>query len=178
LVSVHASAENSFTIYGGNMYASKIDLPETSRTKVTNLLNERLADAIDLGAQTKHAHWNVKGPNFIALHELFDKVAENVEEHIDELAERITALGATAHGTIARAARSSSLKPYPEDITEGTAHVRALSAALADFGAKVRRGIDTTTSYGDAGTADLLTGISRDVDKHLWLLEAHLQAER
>jgi starvation-inducible DNA-binding protein len=160
------------------MYQSKIDLSEASRTKVANLLNERLADAIDLGAQAKHAHWNVKGPNFIALHELFDKVAENVEDHIDELAERITALGGTAHGTVAHAARSTSLKPYPEDITEGLAHVRALSAALADFGAKARQGIDSTTSYGDAGTADLLTGISRDVDKHLWLLEAHLQTER
>jgi starvation-inducible DNA-binding protein len=160
------------------MYQSKIDLSVASRTKVVTLLNERLADAIDLGAQTKHAHWNVKGPNFIALHELFDKVAENVEEHIDELAERITALGGTAHGTIAHAARSSSLQPYPEEITEGPAHVRALAAALADFGAKVRQGIDSTGSYGDAGTADLLTGISRDVDKHLWFLEAHLQAER
>src|SRR5262245_32526611 len=124
----------------GCMYESKIDLSVASRTKVVKLLNERLADAIDLGAQTKHAHWNVKGPNFIALHELFDKVAENVEEHIDELAERITALGGTAHGTIAYAARSSSLKPYPEDITEGPAHLRALSASLADFGAKVRQG--------------------------------------
>ena len=132
------------------MYESKIDLPETSRAKVTRLLNERLADAIDLGAQTKHAHWNVKGPHFIALHELFDKVAENVEEHIDELAERITALGATAHGTIAHAARSSSLKPYPEDITEGMAHVRALSTALADFGARVRQG---TTSTATSRTA-------------------------
>jgi starvation-inducible DNA-binding protein len=160
------------------MYQSKIDLSVASREKVIALLNQRLADAIDLGAQTKHAHWNVKGPSFIALHELFDKVAENVEEHIDELAERITALGGTAHGTIASAARSTSLKPYPEDIAEGIAHVRALSAALSDFGAKVRQGIDSTGSYGDAGTADLLTGISRDADKHLWLLEAHLQAER
>lgn len=160
------------------MYESKIDLSVASRTKVVTLLNERLADAIDLGAQTKHAHWNVKGPNFIALHELFDKVAENVEEHIDELAERITALGGTARGTISHAARATSLKPYPEDITEGPAHLRALSSALADFGGKVRQGIDSTGSYGDAGSADLLTGISRDVDKHLWLLEAHLQSER
>lgn len=160
------------------MYESKIDLPGPSRSRVAKLLNERLADAIDLGAQMKHAHWNVKGPHFIALHELFDKVAENVEEHIDELAERITALGSTAHGTIGHVARSTSLRPYPEGITEGIAHVRALSAALADFGARVRQGIESTASDGDAGTSDLLTGISRDVDKHLWLLEAHLQAER
>jgi starvation-inducible DNA-binding protein len=160
------------------MYDTRIDLPGGVRAKVAKFLNERLADAIDLGAQTKHAHWNVKGPSFIALHELFDKVAENVEDHIDELAERITTLGGTAHGTIATAARESSLKPYPEDITEGMAHVAALSGALAQFGRAVRKGIDQTAKWGDADTADLLTGISRDTDKYLWFLEAHLQARR
>lgn len=160
------------------MYASKNDLPEGTREKVAKLLNERLADAIDLGTQTKHAHWNVKGPNFIALHELFDQIAENVEDHIDEIAERITALGGTAHGTLAAAARGTSLAPYPEDIVEGLAHVDALSSALADFGKKVRQGIETTNGWGDADTGDLLTGISRDVDKYVWFLEAHLQAKR
>lgn len=160
------------------MYDTKIDLSEGTRKKVARYLNERLADAIDLGAQTKHAHWNVKGPHFIALHELFDKVAESVEDHVDDLAERITTLGGTAYGTIATAARTTSLKPYPEDITEGMQHVDALSSALADFGKKVRKGIDQTGDWGDADTADLLTGISRDVDKYLWFLEAHLQAKR
>jgi starvation-inducible DNA-binding protein len=160
------------------VYHTKIDIAAATRAKVANYLNERLADAIDLGAQTKHAHWNVKGPHFIALHELFDTVAENIEEHVDELAERITALGGTAYGTVARVARTTSLKPYPEDISDGMAHVDALSAALADFGAKVRQGITVTSEWGDADTSDLLTGISRDVDKHLWLLEAHLQAQR
>jgi len=160
------------------MYDSKIDLSEHTRTEVANLLNDRLADAIDLGAQTKQAHWNVKGPHFIALHELFDKVAENVEDHIDELAERITALGFTAHGTIAAAVRRTSLKPYPEDITDGADHLEALSAALAQFGKNIRRGIDQAGELGDADTADLFTGISRDVDKYLWFLEAHLQGKR
>jgi starvation-inducible DNA-binding protein len=122
------------------MFDTRNDLPPNTRTKVIELLNARLADAIDLGAQTKQAHSNVKGPNFIALHELFDKVAENVEEHIDTLAERVT--------------------------------------ALADFGAKVRAGIDATARLGDAETADLFTGISRDNDKYLWFLEAHLHAKR
>src|SRR5690349_23742128 len=107
------------------MYETKNDLSNGTRKKVADFLNERLADAIDLGAQTKHAHWNVKGPHFIALHELFDKVAENVEDHIDEIAERITALGGTAYGTIRAAAKATSLRPYPEDITEGMDHVEA-----------------------------------------------------
>ena len=157
------------------MFDTRNDLSANTRTKVIELLNARLADAIDLGAQSKHAHWNVKGPNFIALHELFDKVAENLEEHIDTLAERVTALGGTAHGTIATVVRASTLKPYPEDISEGALHVDALSAALADFGAKARAAIDSAARLGDADSADLFTGVSRDIDKYLWFLEAHLQ---
>jgi starvation-inducible DNA-binding protein len=160
------------------MFETKNDLPLGTRTKVVKLLNERLADAIDLGTQSKHAHWNVKGPNFIALHELFDKVAESVEDHIDTIAERATALGGTAHGTLAAVARATSLKPYPQDITEGTAHLKALSAVLAAFGAKVRAAIEESDRLGDADTADLFTGISREVDKQLWFLEAHLHAKR
>jgi starvation-inducible DNA-binding protein len=160
------------------MYATKNDLPADVRRNTVELLNSRLADAIDLGAQAKQAHWNVKGPNFIALHELFDSVAEHVEDQIDTLAERITALGGTAHGTVAAAARTTSLKPYPEDIADGLQHVEALSSALADFGAKVRKGIEEAARLGDADTSDLFTGISRDADKDLWFLEAHLYAKR
>ncbi|MDB6088859.1 MAG: dps, partial [Gammaproteobacteria bacterium] len=128
--------------------------------------------------QAKQAHWNVKGPNFIALHELFDTVAEHVEDQIDTLAERITALGGIARGTLAAAARTTSLKPYPEDITDGIQHVEALSSAFADFGAKIRKGIDEAARLGDADTSDLFTGISRETDKDLWFLEAHLHAKR
>ena len=160
------------------MHDTRIDLPARTRAKVIEPLNARLAEAIDLGAQAKHAHWNVKGPNFIALHELFDKVAEAVEEHIDELAERITALGGTAHGTIATAARASSLPPYPAQVSEGLQHVDALATALAHFGKKIRKGIEEAGKQGDADTSDLYTGISRDVDKYLWFLEAHLQSKR
>jgi starvation-inducible DNA-binding protein len=160
------------------MFDTKNDLPAGKRSKAITVLNARLADAIDLSLQTKHAHWNVKGPNFIALHELFDKLAESVEEHIDEIAERVTALGGTAHGTIAAVARATTLKPYREEISEGLAHVEALSGALAAFGARVRAAIDTTDKLGDADSADLFTGISRESDKYLWFLEAHLHAKR
>src|ERR1700758_5131630 len=144
------------------MFDTRNDLPANVRVEVTELLNARLADAIDLGAQSKYAHWNVKGPNFIALHELFDKVAENIEDQIDTLAERITALGGRAHGTIPTVARNSTLKPYPEDIAEGLAHVDALSAALADYAAKVRAGIEAADRLGDAGNPHLFTGIPRE----------------
>ena len=160
------------------MFDTRNDLPARVREQVAELLNARLADAIDLGAQSKYAHWNVKGPNFIALHELFDKVAESIEEQIDTIAERITALGGRAHGTIAAVSRTSSLRPYPEEIVEGLAHVEALSGALADHGAKLRGAIESADRLGDADTADQFTGISRETDKYLWFLEAHLHAKR
>lgn len=159
------------------MYDTRNDLPASVRTPMVNLLNNRLADAIDLGTQAKQAHWNVKGPNFIALHELFDRIAEHIEEHVDTLAERITALGGTANGTIAVVSRTSTLTPYPTEITEGVQHVDALSSAVASFGAKVRKGIDEAAKAGDADTSDLFTGISREIDKDLWFLEAHLHAK-
>ena len=160
------------------MYDTRNDLAADVRGPMVDLLNSRLADAIDLGTQAKQAHWNVKGPNFIALHELFDQVAEHVEDHVDTLAERITALGGTARGTIATVSRATSLKPYPSDIADGAQHVDALSGAVADFGAKVRKAIDESARAGDAGTSDLFTGISREIDKDLWFLEAHLHAKR
>jgi starvation-inducible DNA-binding protein len=160
------------------MYDTRNDLAAELRGRMIELLNGRLADAIDLGTQAKQAHWNVKGPNFIALHELFDQVAEHVEDHIDTLAERVTALGGTAQGTLAAVSRKTTLKSYPSDITDGAQHVDALSSAIADFGAKVRKAIDESASAGDAGTSDLFTGISRELDKDLWFLEAHLHAKR
>ena len=158
------------------LHNTKIDIAKGKREKIVSILNARLADAIDLKSQAKQAHWNVKGMNFIALHELFDQVSTEVEVHIDDIAERITTLGGTAMGTIRVAAQSSTLSEYPLEITDGAAHVDALSNALADFGKKVRADIDETDEIGDADTADLFTGISRAIDKLLWFVEAHIQA--
>src|ERR1700743_1353404 len=157
-----------------DMYDTKNDLAPLVRGHVIELLNAGLADAIDLGTQAKHAHWNVKGPNFIALHELFDQVAEHIEDHIDTLAERITALGGIAPGTIATVAKATTLAAYPDHLTDGMEHVDALSSAVAAFGAKVRKAIDESARAGDADTSDLFTGLSREIDKDLWFLEAHL----
>jgi starvation-inducible DNA-binding protein len=163
---------------GAAVHKTRIDLPAKARAKVIDLLNARLADAIDLQLQAKQAHWNVKGPNFIALHELFDKIAGETGGNIDDMAERITALGGVAAGTIQAVSGRSKLDPYPLDITDGHAHVDALAAAIARFGKSVRKAIDESGKAGDADTSDLFTGISRGADKNLWLLEAHLQADR
>jgi starvation-inducible DNA-binding protein len=160
------------------MFKTKNDLSEGIRHKAIELLNARLADAIDLQTQTKQAHWNVKGPHFIALHELFDKINEDVEDYVDDIAERAVQLGGTAEGTARTAAKRSSLSEYPANAVEGRSHVEALSSALAAFGKSARKVIADSGSIGDADTADLFTEISRGVDKWLWFVEAHLQAER
>lgn len=157
------------------MHPTKNDLPQKVRAKVAAVLADRLADATDLMLQGKQAHWNVKGPNFIALHELFDKIVESAEEWVDLIAERIVQLGGQAEGTVQATAARTSLAPYPLTIVSGTDHVEALSNALAAFGKKVRGAIDKTDKAGDKDTADLFTEISRDVDKYLWFVEAHNQ---
>jgi starvation-inducible DNA-binding protein len=160
------------------MHSTRNDLSAKARARVTALLNARLADALDLQMQAKQAHWNVKGPQFIALHELFDKLATDIDGHVDEMAERITALGGIAEGTVQSVAGRSKLDPYPLDIAEGRAHLDALAAAYARFAKSVRKAIEEAGKAGDADTSDLFTGISRSADKGLWLLEAHLQADR
>jgi starvation-inducible DNA-binding protein len=159
------------------MHSTKNDIPEKTRGKVIALLNARLADGIDLYMQTKQAHWNVKGPQFIALHELFDKVAEGVEGGLDEMAERAVQLGGTALGTVQIVGRETTMKAYPTDIAKGSDHVEAMSSALAAYAKVIRAAIDTAAQAGDADTADLFTGISREVDKNLWFVEAHQQAK-
>ena len=157
------------------MFKTKNDLPECIRIKAVELLNAQLADALDLQTQIKQAHWNLKGPQFIALHELFDKINEDVEDYVDDIAERAVQLGGVAEGTARMAAQRSSLGEYPTNAVEGRAHVEALSSALAAFGKSVRKAIDDSN---DLDTADLFTEISRGIDKWLWFVEAHLQAER
>jgi len=147
------------------------------RRAMIDLLNQQLADVLDLGLQAKQAHWNVKGPHFIGLHELFDKVAEELEEFTDDIAERGVELGGVALGTIQIVSKESRLSAYPLNLTSGQKHVAALSSALAKFATTTRESIDTAAKAGDADTADLFTEVSRGVDKLLWLVEAHMQAK-
>ncbi|MEB3356658.1 MAG: DNA starvation/stationary phase protection protein Dps [Synechococcales bacterium] len=155
-------------------YPTRIDLPADVRSQVTELLNQTLAATIDLKSQTKQAHWNVKGMDFYQLHELFDEMATELEEYVDMVAERVTALGGTAMGTLRIAAADSILPEYDLDAVEGAEHVTALAERFGAYAKHVRDGIDKTDELGDADTADLYTEISRTVDKRLWFLEAHL----
>ena len=157
------------------MYETENDISLQRRTELNALMNQRLASAVDLQLQMKQAHWNVKGPSFIALHELFDKVDEAVEEYVDLIAERIVQLGGIAEGTVRAAAARSRLPEYPIGIAEGTAHVEAVARALSTFGKEVRSTIDEANALDDAATADLFTEVARGTDKWLWFVEAHSQ---
>jgi len=155
------------------LLATKNDLPKKTREAVVALLNARLLDAIDLQLQAKQAHWNVKGPQFIALHELFDKVADAADEAVDLIAERSVQLGGVAIGAAKAVASGSKLEPYPLSAVDGAAHVEALSSALARFGALARKAIEQADALDDKDTADLFTEVSREADKYLWFVEAH-----
>lgn len=158
------------------LFPTKHDLPETTRAQVVDLLGQRLADAIDLQTQCKHAHWNVKGPHFMQLHLLFDQVNEAVEGHVDTIAERIVQLGGVAEGTVRAVAARSALIDYPLALSTGHEHVSAFSDSLSQFARTVRVGIEEMNDLQDAGSADILTEVSRGIDKWLWFVEAHQQS--
>lgn len=160
------------------MYASSIDLPDNVRSSSVALLNARLADAVDLAAQLNYAHWNVHGPHFMALHLLFDALHDEVDGNADLLAERVTAFGGTAEGTLQQAVAATSLPPYPTDANTEHVHLETLGRSFAAFASKVRAAIQDTTDAGDLGTADIFTEISRSADKALWKVEAHFRPKR
>lgn len=167
---------NTSTKTAPRLYKSRIDLPEATRKEVSDQLNETLAATLDIWSQVKQAHWNVKGKDFYQLHLLFDQIAGELYEFIDLVAERITSIGSTAHGTTRMAAAATPLPEYPLDAVDGKQHLVAVAERLAAYGKHVRAGIAKTEDQ-DADTADLYTQISRTTDLRLWFIEAHLQAE-
>ncbi len=156
------------------MYNTRINFPTETIEKMTALLNQQLADIIDLYSQTKQAHWNVKGTQFYQLHRLFDKLAEELEDFIDLIAERVTTLGGMAMGTVRMASGASRLPEYPLDNFDSLPSIEALTTRYANLSTTTRSAIETATQYNDMDTADVFTEVSRGLDKALWFLEAHL----
>jgi starvation-inducible DNA-binding protein len=154
--------------------SSRIDLASNTKTKVIGILNERLADGIDLALVTKQAHWNLKGPGFIGIHLMLDGFRNELDLHVDTVAERIAQLGGIAFGTSQTTAQTTSLGAYPTDIVSVQDHLQALVERYADAGNKVREAIDACDEAGDAGTADLLTAYSRMLDKSLWFIQSNI----
>jgi starvation-inducible DNA-binding protein len=164
------------TVSARRMFATSLDLPVETREAMIDLCNQQLADSFDLYSQLKQAHWNVKGKDFFQLHELFDTLAEDVLAQVDLIAERATALGGYATGTARMAAANSTLPEYPPEAVDGGEHVRALVERYAAYAASTRAAIDIALGVDDQSTADMFIEVSRQSDKNLWFLEAHLQA--
>jgi len=152
---------------------TKHGLDAETRQSVIELLNARLADVIDLELQAKQAHWNVKGPNFIGLHELFDQLAGAAAGYKDEIAERAVMLGGVAVGTSQAVVERTTLPPYPATAQDWKTHVDCVSSALSKFGTALRQAIEDADELEDAVTADLFTAITHGVDKYLWFVESH-----
>lgn len=149
------------------------NLNDNTRQEMIGLLNARLADGIALALAAKQAHWAIKGPSFIGLHELLDQIAARLNESVDTIAERAVILGGQTNGTLEQVSEYASLAPYPADAEDQQIHVEALTERLMDFGAKLRNAINAASEAGDEDTADLFTEISRIVDKDAWFIGAH-----
>jgi starvation-inducible DNA-binding protein len=158
-----------------HMHRTVNDLNANAKQTAVELLNKRVADGIDLALLTKQAHWNLKGPQFIAVHEMLDGFRTQLDGHVDTMAERVVQLGGTALGTVQTVAQSSLLAPYPTNIYAIKEHLAALIERYGAVANAVRRSIDAAGEAGDADTADIFTAASRDLDKALWFLEAHVQ---
>ena len=152
-------------------------LPEEQQAKLIELLNRRLADTIDLQLKSRQAYWNVKGPHFMALRELFDKVEQGVEEYANLIAEHIVQLGGVAEGTAQAVARRSSLDEYWLSSADGQGHINAISTALIACGKHARYASEQATLLQDTDTADIFTEIARGIDKWLWFVETSQQGD-
>lgn len=157
------------------MHNTQIDIAEKNRQELVGLLNSSLGSVADMYLQLKQAHWNVKGPQFIALHKLFDEIAAQMEEQVDIIAERITALGGTALGTSQSIVKGSLLPEYPLDIFSEKDHLKHLTHNMALLTAHTRKSIQISEEYSDVATGDMYIGLTRLLDKNLWFLEAHTQ---
>ena len=148
-------------------------LEDNARKTAISELQACMSDGLSLSMSLKQAHWNLKGPNFIAVHELLDGVKTRLDPNIDDMAERIQQLDGTAVGTVEEVARATRLEPYPTNLTSAEDHLREVADRLRAYGERVRAAIDTVDEAGDADSADILTAASRQADKDLWFIESH-----
>jgi starvation-inducible DNA-binding protein len=158
-------------------YHTRNTLPEKIRNEVANELQKLLAVSIDMALQCKQAHWNMKGPDFIALHELFDGITNDMRSYSDLIGERIVQLGTSAEGTIQAISKRTQLPQYPLTLTTGKSHIEALSISLANYGEVIRGMVNRSAEMGDQATSDILTEVLRGSDKWLWMLESHIQTK-
>lgn len=156
------------------MYQSPSQLSETARGAISQQLNARLVDGLDLHSQIKLAHWNVRGPQFAALHPLFEQFAIQLAAHTDAIAERAVTLGARAVGTARQVASASTLPEYATGTTRDIEHVKLLAERFDVFLAGVRASRAAIEEHRDTDSVDLLTTVISDFEKNAWFLRATL----
>ena len=156
------------------MHKSPSHLPEDARAKIAETLNARLADGLDLHSQIKVAHWNIKGPQFAALHPLFETFAVGLALHNDTLAERAVTLGAKAYGTARHVAKTSNIPEYPQETTRDLDHVKLLAERIEAYLVGARESRVIAEKLGDTDTVDVLTQVVTEFEKHAWFLRASL----
>lgn len=156
-------------------FSSRVALADDAKHRLCSTLNVNLATAIDLQYQVKQAHWNIKGPQFFARHELFDGLADRLRGFVDEFAERVSTLGGYAGGTIRLAAQGSKVPEYDLEAVDGRRHIQALAAQYALYGKALRQGIEEAETHNDPVTADLYTEALRSAELDMWFLDSHLQ---
>jgi starvation-inducible DNA-binding protein len=169
--------KNTIRKFEARMFETRNDLDQETRGQIVELLNAQLADTLDMYTIAKQAHWNVKGQHFFMLHELYDTIAEGLLPYVDMIAERATALGGLAMGTVRMAAESTRLDPYPENAVNSMDTVEVVAGCLAKLAASTRQAADKAEELEDMDTNDLMIEVSRDLDKWLWFVEAHLQGD-
>lgn len=159
-------------------FRTQVDIPAKKREQLVEMLNQHVADTLDLYSHAKQAHWNLKGKDFFQLHELTDKLASELITVVDDLAERATSLGGYVFGTVRMAAQATELPEYPSDLVDGLDHISALVERVGQYANRIRAAIDASDDLEDKTTADLYTQVSRMIDQQLWFLEAHLQGDK
>lgn len=155
-------------------FQSHVALADNIKQELVASLNVALATSIDLGYQVKQAHWNIKGPQFVARHELFDKLAQRVRGASDQLAERAATLGGYAEGTVRLTSKASKLPEYDLKASDGRAHIKALVDRYAVYTKTLRGFLEEAVEKGDPITADLYTEVARTAELDMWFLESHI----
>ncbi len=154
------------------MFKTTSTLPEASRITLGQTLNARLQDGLDLHSQVKMAHWNVRGPQFLTLHPLFETLATELLLQTDTLAERAVTLGVPADATARTVAAQSRLAEYPRDVVRDVDHLRAIASRVDTWVAGLRQSRGVAEELKDTDTVDLLTGMVSSWEKHAWFLSA------
>ena len=155
-------------------FTNHVALPEETKTQLIDALNAVLATTSDLRSQVKQAHWNIKGPQFVSRHELFDSLAARLHDHADAIAERAATLGGYAMGTVRQSAEHSKLPEYDLRAVDGKHHIRTLVDRYSDYNRLIRNAVGEAHDHNDPATEDLYTEILRQTELDMWFLESHV----